>query len=236
MSRTLQIESEMPQSSVNTVGQLGVTVRTNKRLLNKTYGVAKRAPFLCRKPKRSDSGKILVRSKRLIPPVSLKIIASGGTAIAVERTNAAAAALRSDAFKEKRGAPALVSISSNAKSLLDLYSVALGCSLLSRANSVRCELSTLGRVNSSHAEVAVAALARELAGGDGNPIYVPTPPPARTAAEEEADEAEEEADAEAEEEAEEAALEKVEAADAAAPDEEMEEEEEAVEEEVEEAE
>jgi hypothetical protein len=217
----------MGKRNVNGIGDVITTIRQNKSTLNKSLGGSKRAPFLCKKPKRSDSGKVVVRTKRILPPSLVRIIAAGGTAATIARQNKLAGALRVDEIHEKRGCPPAVSISSAAKTALDLYSIALGCSLLAKANVIRQELSSLSRINAAQAHLAVSALVHDLSVGSEEPIMVPPAPPPRTAAEEEAEEVEEEKAAEAEEAEEEAALEKAEAEDAAAPaDETMEEEEE----------
>jgi hypothetical protein len=156
----------------------------------------------------------------------IKVIAAGGTAATISRHNKLAGALRTDEIHEKRGCPPCVSISSAAKTAMDLYAVALGCSLLAKSNAIRTELSSLSRINTTQAQLAVAALVHDLSTGAEEPIHVPPAPPSRTAAEEaEAEEAEEAAE-EKEEAQEEAALEKAEKADAEMQEEAAEEEEE----------
>ena len=216
----------MGRRNVNGIGDVITEIRQNKSIYNKSLGGAKRAPFLCRKPRKNDSGKTIVRTKRILPPSLVKIIAAGGSAVTIARHNKLANTLRTNSLHEKRGAPPSVAISSAAKTAMDLYAVALGCSLLSKANIIRIELSSLSRINAAQAQLAVSALVHDLSTGAEEPIHVPPAPPPRTAAEEAAEEAEEEKVVEAEEVEEEAALEKAEQEDAAMPDEAQEEEEE----------
>lgn len=206
------------KTNVNTANQIVSEIRSNRSLFNKVLTTSKKSPFLCKKPKKSENGKIVVRAKRLLPPSLMKILGSGATAAAIARQNKLSESLRSDTIKEKRGAPALINFASAAKTTLDLYAIALGCSLIARANAVREELSTVSRINAVQAEIAVAALARALTTGGEMPIHIPALPVARTSMEEEVADAKEEAEAEADEAEAEADLQMAEEAEAAAGD------------------